>query len=216
LRGIRGGQPELIQDGVNEGLSPFSFAALEKDLHLSFILERLISSRSELPELVLCGGTSLVKGYKLISRMSEDMDFKVAVGSDLSKNQRSSFLSRLKGHISSLLEDEGYSVERVTAHNQNGFFSVEVAYSPAFTLEAALRPYILLEFTAEEPFLPPVICQTTSLLGLTASEEPHSVSFPCLHVAETVAEKSVAFLRKSRSSQSPPAESRDRRLVRHV
>lgn len=144
------------------------------------------------------------------------MDFKVAVCSDFSKNQRSTFLSRLKGHICSLLDDDGYSVERVSAHNQNGFFSIEVGYSPAFPVEAALRPYILLEFTAEEPFLLPAICQTTSLLDLAASDELHSVSFPCLDVAETVAEKSVAFLRKSRNSQSLPAESRDRRLVRHV
>jgi hypothetical protein len=216
LRGLDARQRNLIQDVFNEGLTPYRVSALEKDLHLSVILERLGASQSELAGLVLCGGTSLVKGHKLIARMSEDMDFKVVVGSDFSKNQRSLFLSRLKRQITSLLADDGYSVERVTAHDKNSFFSIELGYSPAFPIEAALRPHILLEFTAEYPFLPPVVCESTSLLGLAASEELHSVSFPCLDVEETVAEKSVAFLRRSRSSAFQPAESRDRRLVRHV
>jgi predicted nucleotidyltransferase component of viral defense system len=216
LRGIGARQRDLIEDVVNEGLSLYPPSALEKDLHLSFILERLNSGQLELPGLVLCGGTSLVKGHKLIARMSEDMDFKVIVDSDVSKNRRSLFFSGLKRKITSLLADEGFVVERVSAHNRNSFFSIELGYSPAFPVEAALRPHILLEFTAESPFLPPVVCRTTSLLGLAVSEELHSVSLPCLNVAETVAEKSVAFLRRSRNRDSLPGESRDKRLVRHV
>ena len=216
MRGIDARQRNLIQDVFLEGLSPYSLSSLEKDLHLSLILERLGSSQSELAYLVLCGGTSLVKGHKLVARMSEDMDFKVVVAADLSKNQRSLVLSRLKKHMSSLLADDGYSIERVSAHDQNSFFRIELGYSPAFPLEAALRPHVLLEFTAENPFLPPVVCPLTSFLGLAVPEEKHSASLPCLDVEETVAEKSVAFLRRSRSSRSQPPESRDRRLVRHL
>jgi len=216
LRGIDARQRNLIEDAFAEGLTPYRVSSLEKDLHLSLILERLGSHQSELADFVLCGGTSLAKGHKLVARMSEDMDFKVVVAPDLSKNQKSLFLSRLKRHITSLLAGEGYSVQRVTAHGQNSFFSIELGYSPAFPIEAALRPHVLLEFTAENPFLPPVVCHVTSLLGLAVSEEKHSVSLPCLDVGETVAEKSVAFLRRSRSSGSRVAQSRDRRLVRHV
>lgn len=144
------------------------------------------------------------------------MDFKVVVGPDFSKNQRSVFLSGLKKQITSLLTDDGFAVERVSGHDRNSFFGIEVGYSPAFPIEAALRPHILLEFTAESPFSPPVLCQSTSLLGLAVPEELNYVSIPCLGVEETVAEKSVAFLRRSRSGASPSAESRDRRLVRHV
>jgi hypothetical protein len=216
LRGVDARQRNLIQDVVNEGLSPYPVSALEKDLHLSFILERLRSSQPGLPELVLCGGTSLVKGHKLIARMSEDMDFKVSVNSDVSKNQRSLFLSSLKKQIASLLADDGFVVANVSAHDQNSFFSIGLGYLPAFPLEAALRPHILVEFTAESPFLPPEVCQTTSLLGLAVPEDLPSVPFPCLQIEETIAEKSVAFLRRSRSSGSQSGEPRDRRLVRHV
>lgn len=216
MRGLDARERHLIQDVLTEGISPYSSSALEKDLHLSFILERLYSSQPGLAELVLCGGTSLVKAHTLISRMSEDMDFKVVVGSDLSKNQRSSFLSRLKRKITSLLADDGFSVERVSAHDGNSFFSIELGYSPAFPIEVALRPHILLEFTAETPFLSPVVCQSSSLVGLAVSQELHSVSLACLVVEETVAEKSVAFLRRSRARGSQSAPSRDRRLVRHV
>lgn len=92
MRGIGARQRDLVEDVVNEGLSPYPVSALEKDLHLSFILERLNYGQLKLPGLVLCGGTSLVKGHRLIARMSEDMDFKVAVDADVSKNQRSFFL----------------------------------------------------------------------------------------------------------------------------
>lgn len=216
MRRVDASQRDLILDVVNEGLSPYSVSALEKDLHLSVILEHLHSRQSELPGLVLCGGTSLVKGHGLISRMSEDMDFKVIVGSDFSKNQKSLFLSGLKNEIASSLGAEGFSVSKVSARNRNSYFKIELEYSPSFPVEAALRPHILLEFTAEPPFLSEVVCQSNSLLGLAVSEELHSVSFPCLDVVETVAEKSVAFLRRSRNSGSRSEESRDRRLVRHV
>lgn len=216
MRRVDASQRDLIRDVVNEGLSPYTVSALEKDLHLSFILERLHSFRSELPELVLCGGTSLVKGHRLISRMSEDMDFKVVVGSDISKNQRSLFLAELKSEVASLLGDEGFAVSKVSARNRNSYFGIELEYSPSFPREAALRPHLLLEFTAESPFMPAVICQSNSLLGLAVSEQQHSVSFPCLDVIETVAEKSVAFLRRSRTAAYLSEESRDRRLVRHV
>jgi len=216
LRGIDAQQRKLMQDVVTEGLSPYRVSVLEKDLHLSFVLERLRSSQPELPGLVLCGGTSLVKGHKLIARMSEDMDFKVSVDSDVSKNKRSLFLSGLKRQITSVLADDGFVVENVSAHNRNSFFGIELGYAPAFPIEAALRPHILLEFTAESPFLPPVFCATTSLLGRATRQELHSVSFPCLHVEETVAEKSVAFLRRSRSSGTESRKPWDSRLVRHV
>jgi hypothetical protein len=216
LRGIDARQRDVIQDVVNEGLSPYSISALEKDLHLGVILDRLRLGHAELPDLVLCGGTSLVKGHKLIARMSEDMDFKVVIESDFSKSQRSSFLSRLKGQLSTLLAEDGFAVEKVSAHNQNSFFSIELRYSPAFPIEVALRPHILLEFTAESPFSPPVMCQASSLLGLAVPEELRPVSFPCLQIEETVAEKTVAFLRRSRRKGLEPGEPRDSRLVRYL
>lgn len=216
MRGIDARQRDLIQDVVNEGLSPYSISALEKDLHLGFILDRLRLNHAELPDLVLCGGTSLVKGHKLIARMSEDMDFKVVIESDFSKSQRSLFLSRVKRQLSALLAEDGFAVEQVSAHNQNGFFSIGLRYSPAFPIQVALRPHILVEFTAESPFASPVMCQASSLLGLAVPEELRPVSFPCLQVEETVAEKTVAFLRRSRRTGWESGEPRDARLVRHL
>ena len=58
MRRVDASQRDLIRDVVNEGLSPYSVSALEKDLHLSVILERLNSFRSELPELILARGIS--------------------------------------------------------------------------------------------------------------------------------------------------------------
>ena len=74
----------------------------------------------------------------------------------------------------------------------------------------------MLEFTAESPFLTPVVCQSSSLLSLAVSEEIRPFPLPCFDVRETVAEKTVAFLRRSRSITSQAGGLWDRRLIRHV
>jgi predicted nucleotidyltransferase component of viral defense system len=52
-------------------------AFLEKDWYTQHILEIMAECRSDRFQLVFGGGTSLSKGYQLIKRFSEDIDFKV-------------------------------------------------------------------------------------------------------------------------------------------
>lgn len=51
-------------------------AFLEKDWHVSNVLKALSELENEHLEPIFCGGTSLLKGYKIINRFSEDVDLK--------------------------------------------------------------------------------------------------------------------------------------------
>jgi len=51
---------------------------VEKDLWVSWLLEKLFQQSSNEPTLIFKGGTSLSKAYKLIDRFSEDIDITIA------------------------------------------------------------------------------------------------------------------------------------------
>ncbi len=52
-------------------------AFLEKDWHVSNVIKALSSFTHDLFEPIFCGGTSLLKGYGIIHRFSEDVDFRL-------------------------------------------------------------------------------------------------------------------------------------------
>lgn len=71
---------QLIEALVAERTTgEISAALLEKDEHLTAALRAVFDLHFEHAELVLCGGTSLVKAHRIIERMSEDADIKVAL-----------------------------------------------------------------------------------------------------------------------------------------
>ncbi len=96
MKTITQNERDLILALVGEGLTPLPAGALEKDILITDLL-RLLQQWSLSPcTLILCGGTSLAKGYRVIERMSEDIDFKVLVPSGCSRSARKQELRRLK------------------------------------------------------------------------------------------------------------------------
>ena len=79
MKTITAPEHNLILDVIGEGLTPLPAAALEKDLLVTEILQRIQQLDTGEIKLVFCGGTSLSKAHGLIERMSEDIDFKVIV-----------------------------------------------------------------------------------------------------------------------------------------
>lgn len=66
---------EAILDVRREGLmSGLRLAILEKDVLIAQVLGLLQHFNWDEFAIVFCGGTSLSKGYRLIDRMSEDVD----------------------------------------------------------------------------------------------------------------------------------------------
>ena len=88
---------------------------IKKDWHAVRLLAVLqnVSDDDFLP--VFSGGTSLSKGYGLIQRFSEDLDFKISfpAGQEISRKQRRNYRDKITGHIQA--SGNEWTVENIKA-----------------------------------------------------------------------------------------------------
>lgn len=79
--------PDLFAEAINFTSATTGFAArlIEKDYFASVLLRHLCSGSAD---LVFKGGTCLSKVYWGFSRLSEDLNFSVAVPLDATRSQR--------------------------------------------------------------------------------------------------------------------------------
>ena len=214
MRSLSPEQVELILAATNEGLSLFSAGALEKDVHLTEVLRALTLVETEDLKLVFCGGTSLVKAYGYLNRMSEDIDIKIV---DLSNRNTSAIrqsLGHLKVAVTKAFVDSGFVVKTPQAMSANRYIIFDLAYEPKFPSEVSLRPEIKVEFTYAPAHLPVVQRSISMLLLRDLGMTQQSFEFTCNAMEETLAEKVLGFLR--RSARLLPNQDGDERLVRHI
>ena len=91
---------ESILEVRRAGLIELDSSILEKDLLVTNILDILQGFNWGKFSIVFCGGTSLSKGYGLIKRMSEDIDFKVKVPECLCPNPRETMQNSVSAAVS--------------------------------------------------------------------------------------------------------------------
>jgi len=136
---------ELMEDiAIELGVD---HAFIEKDWFAVQTL-MIISSISEL-DIVFTGGTSLSKGFGLIKRFSEDLDFRIINSSKLTRKERKS----IRTNIFSKLRNIDYlSIvdTSIKSRNESKFFSFNIEYPFRSSRSMALRPYLKLEFSFEE------------------------------------------------------------------
>jgi len=139
---------ELLEDIAVELGVDASF--IEKDWFAVQVLEA-ISLASNL-NIVFTGGTSLSKGYGLIKRFSEDLDFIIVTSSNFSKSQRKAARANV---LSILREIDDISIleESLKSRNESKFFSLNVEYPQHYRLSETLRPNLKLEFSFAETLL---------------------------------------------------------------
>lgn len=113
MRQLEHDQIDAIRDVVNEGLSAFQPAALEKDIHISFVLEALEKFDHDLASFHFGGGTSLVKAFRMIERMSEDIDITLEIKKELTSNAQRNTLRNIRDEILQHLIIEGFAVSKV-------------------------------------------------------------------------------------------------------
>ena len=213
MRSISREQVELIVAATNEGLSLFSAGTLEKDVHLTEVLRALTLVEIEDLTLVFCGGTSLIKAYGYLNRMSEDIDIKIV---DLSNRNTSAIrqsLSHLKVAVTKAFVDSGFVVDTPQAMSANRYITFGLGYEPKFPSEVSLRPEIKVEFSYTPAHLPVVHHSISTLILRDLGMAEHPFEFTCNAMEETLAEKVIGFLR--RSSRLLPNQVADERLVRH-
>jgi predicted nucleotidyltransferase component of viral defense system len=212
MKRISEAQAQLILEVSAEARSNYPPAALEKDLHLTAILQAISNSNFHDLELVFGGGTSLVKAYRLFDRMSEDLDFKVhRLGLD-SRSKVRRDLANIRNQILKLINSMGYQVTNVEAKNENRYLLFELKYENYFDPIVSLRPYIKLEFFQSQLATPSTLKQVSSLLDLAIDSPSHNFEISCVDIHQTAAEKILGFLNRFYSSN----QVRDERLIRHL
>jgi hypothetical protein len=145
-------QVELIDAVLAEvSVGLLTASILEKDIHVTDALQALMSMQFVGTSLVFCGGTSLSKAYRLIERMSEDVDLKVVLDESglLSASAQKRYFSQLKAAVAQVISGLGFvedANERL-ARNENRYFASRWQYAPQYPHDTSLRPYLSLELT---------------------------------------------------------------------
>ncbi|MEA1968038.1 MAG: nucleotidyl transferase AbiEii/AbiGii toxin family protein [Thermodesulfobacteriota bacterium] len=179
---------ELLEDIAIELGVDASF--VEKDWFAVKVLEAV--SLTPCLNIVFIGGTSLSKGYGLIKRFSEDLDFKIVTSSNFTKSQRKAARASI---LSKLREVDDISVleESLKSRNVSKFFSLNIEYLQYYSPSEALRPYLKLEFSFDETLLPtkPISIQSF-ITQFTTQESDCTVNI--VSPIETAANKFSALL----------------------
>jgi hypothetical protein len=162
------------------------------------------------------GGTWLLKGWQLIKRFSEDVDFKVAMPPAGSGVKDRAQRSRYRERIVEALTASGFALAaKPRVGNVSAFFSVDLAYPSEFPAGQGLRPHLKLEMTLEGPVLPPVARPIRSLVPQARNQEPEVPAFPCVGPIETAADKLSALAWRI-FTRDRTAVNDDSTIIRHL
>lgn len=189
---------------------------IEKDWHVVRAIGVLASLDHGDVTPTFSGGTSLSKGWGLIKRFSEDIDFKVAM---LPSGNASKDRQRRKAYrdhiIASLARADFQLAGDVRKANEHKFFSADFTFETIFDPSPGLRPHLRVEMSFGAPALPPESRPIRSLIGEAMKYEPEVVAFPCVDPVETAADKLSALAwRVCTRERGSPGD--DPTIIRHL
>jgi hypothetical protein len=189
---------------------------VEKDWHVTRALGVLAGCDHGTAVPAFGGGTSLSKGWGLIKRFSEDIDFKVSMPAAVSRNRAKNDRSGYRKRILAALTEAGFVLagEPVRA-DENHFFSADLFYPSLFATGPGLRPHIRVEMTLRSPALPPIARSIASLIGMAQQNPPEVVAFLCVDPVETAADKLSALTWRVHARQRGSADD-DPTIIRHL
>jgi predicted nucleotidyltransferase component of viral defense system len=180
-----------------------SEAVIEKDYYVTRAISVLSQLENPIFKLIFSGGTCLAKAHKVISRMSEDIDFKIAFhnnGETISRSRAKSEIKRFRENILSELRNTEFKFEDndINVKNEGKYIQIYLNYPSSFSKVSGLRPQLQLEFTFSEPREPINHLQVKTLiqeiLGDVAALE--KCDLPCISITETLSEKWVGLTRR--------------------
>ena len=206
---------EIIEDvAIELGISP-SF--IEKDFYAVKILKELSVFDYQNARLVFTGGTCLFKGYGLIKRFSEDIDFRISTTIGFNRNARKQFRQSV---IAKLKQIEYIEVleDTLEKKNESKFFSFYIKYPKSFNLDNSLRNDLKLEFTFEEVLLPTKKCEIESILAKYIND-PVKTQIECVSPVEIAANKFSALIWRTDindSSKKSEVKEYDATIMRHL
>ncbi|MGA2401983.1 MAG: nucleotidyl transferase AbiEii/AbiGii toxin family protein [Syntrophobacteraceae bacterium] len=198
------------------GAFPTDEALVEKDWYIVRAIGVIASLDHAGATPVFSGGTSLSKGWGLIKRFSEDIDFKVmmpqAASGTASRNKRRAFRERI---LSALTANEFELLGKPLVGNESRFFAAGLAYQSHFATGEGLRPHLRIEMSFHEPALKPINRPLQSLIAQAQKQPPEVSSFPCIDPVETAADKLSTLAWRVCSRRRGGADD-DPTIIRHL
>jgi hypothetical protein len=189
---------------------------VEKDWHVVRALGVLASLDHGDASPAFSGGTSLSKGWRLIKRFSEDIDFKIAMPPSGSRSKdrkrRKAYRDRV---LAALAAVEFTLAGEVLKGNEDSFFAADFSFTSSFASGPGLRPHLRVEMTFQASVLPPVARPIRSLIGEAQRLEPEVPAFPCIDPVETAADKLSALAWRV-CTRERGSERDDPTIIRHL
>ncbi|MBR5964585.1 MAG: nucleotidyl transferase AbiEii/AbiGii toxin family protein [Treponema sp.] len=190
-------------------------AYIEKDYYIVELLKIIAGFQTDSFDVIFTGGTSLSKGFKIINRFSEDIDFMVLAKNEDSRSVYRNFRKELFGKIdqSDVLK---VSADEMTIGNESRFFSFYVDYPKLFD-DKSLRQQVKIEISAKAIRLPPKERTIASWVDEYLSNG-NTVKINSLSPWETAANKFSAFLWRAdcKDRTSEDRKKNDPTIVRHL
>ncbi len=206
---------EVIEDiAIELGVDP-SF--IEKDFFAVRILQIISAISVDSLEIIFSGGTSLSKGYGLIKRFSEDLDFRIIGDPNITRGKRKNVRKEIISRIDEF-KDVSITDDSLVSRNESKFFGFFVEYPQTYQLSSALRPHLKLEFSFEKTLLPVQTKSIQSFITQFTGGKP-DCAINCISPVETAGNKFSALLwRMSIKDRTAKAGSvkNDPVMIRHL
>lgn len=212
-------EQQIKQTAILLGL-PADF--IRKDYFVTKAIRLLTEVQNEYFELVFQGGTSLSKGYGIISRLSEDVDFRVISKPSclpLGKDAKRRELRHFRHTLVETLINAGFTVpaEDVKVFYEGRYMSIRAAFDGGKQI-MYLKPHIAIDCFLGTIELTPEVKPISSMVKMTLGDDACDHQYfpvPCVALDETAAEKWVALARRVSDANETSRES-DKHLVRHL
>lgn len=189
---------------------------IEKDWYAMRIIATLTTVNTSGMRLVFSGGTSLSKGFGLIQRFSEDLDFKVILPeTGFNRNECRNYRRQLVDAIRKGSSEWSLSDDDIQSYNEGRFFNCQIAYQRRFVSVTALRPHIKLEVIFKPPALPVEEKPLQSFIAQAMRQPPEVSAIACVSPIETAADKLSALTWRVLSRQRGNKQD-DPTLIRHL
>ncbi len=200
-----------------------SVGLVEKDMHVVRAIAAIAQIDAALFTLVFGGGTALARAHKLVSRMSEDVDFKVVPrpAAAVSRTMLRQQLGTLRGRVTSVLQAAGFVFDPADttitrSRNESRYTIWQLPYDSAIGTGEGLRPTIQVELTYAPLRLPSIPKPVSSFVSEAFERPPEVATMPCVSVTETAAEKLISLTRRMATERAGLSRDPDPALVRHI
>lgn len=195
-------------------------SVIEKDYYVTQVIHALSNVENEYFRLVFCGGTCLAKAHQIVSRMSEDVDFKIQpkqIEIPFSKTRLLKELKQFRTYIQPQLNLAGLTASEPIVRNEGRYSRIDLTYPSSFETNEGLRPHILLEFTLSDVRRDVVDLPVKTLIEANLKNVVllHPRLTSCVTVDETAIEKWVGLTRRIIAIERGYHED-DKSLIRHV